>query len=118
MILIIKLGILEILGFLSAFLVGISLGLLGSGGSVLAMPILTYLFKFNEKVATAYSLFVVGASALLASYFWTSLIISSIWFFVFLTSIIGSSSPVGLNICSVIIPSHFDSSYSEGVALT
>ena len=68
MILIIKLGILEILGFLSAFLVGISLGLLGSGGSVLAMPILTYLFKFNEKVATAYSLFVVGASALLASY--------------------------------------------------
>ena len=48
MILIIKLGILEILGFLSAFLVGISLGLLGSGGSVLAMPILTYLFKFNE----------------------------------------------------------------------
>ena len=68
MILIIKLGILEILGFLSALLVGISLGLLGSGGSVLAMPILTYLFKFNEKVATAYSLFVVGASALLASY--------------------------------------------------
>jgi len=68
MLLIIELGVLEILGFISAFIVGISLGLLGSGGSILSMPIFIYLFKLNEKVATAYSLFVVGASALFASY--------------------------------------------------
>ena len=63
-----KLSFLEIVGFLSAFLVGISLGLLGSGGSALAMPVLIYIFKINEKLATAYSLFIVGSSALLASY--------------------------------------------------
>ena len=63
-----KLSFLEIVGFLSAFLVGISLGLLGSGGSALAMPVLVYIFKINEKLATAYSLFIVGSSALLASY--------------------------------------------------
>jgi len=63
-----KLSFLEIVGFLSAFLVGISLGLLGSGGSALTMPVLIYIFKINEKLATAYSLFIVGSSALLASY--------------------------------------------------
>ena len=55
-----KLSFLEIVGFLSAFLVGISLGLLGSGGSALTMPVLIYIFKINEKLATAYSLFIVG----------------------------------------------------------
>ena len=45
--LLLKLSFLEIIGFLSAFLVGISLGLLGSGGSALAMPILIYIFKIN-----------------------------------------------------------------------
>ena len=54
---------LEGLGYLSALIIGISLGLIGGGGSILAVPVLAYLFSVNEKVATAYSLFIVGTSA-------------------------------------------------------
>ncbi len=56
--------LLEILGYFSALIIGISLGLIGGGGSILAVPVLAYLFSVNERVATAYSLFIVGASAL------------------------------------------------------
>ena len=55
--------LLEIFGYVSALIIGISLGLIGGGGSILAVPVLAYLFSVNEKVATAYSLFIVGASA-------------------------------------------------------
>lgn len=55
---------MEILGYVSALIIGISLGLIGGGGSILAVPVLAYLFSVNEKVATAYSLFIVGTSAL------------------------------------------------------
>ncbi len=54
---------LEIFGYACALVIGISLGLIGGGGSILAVPVLAYLFSVNEKVATAYSLFIVGASA-------------------------------------------------------
>lgn len=57
--------LLEIFGYLSALLIGFTLGLIGGGGSILGVPVLAYLFSVNEKVATAYSLFIVGASALL-----------------------------------------------------
>ena len=56
--------LLEVFGYISALVIGISLGLIGGGGSILAVPVLAYLFSVNEKVATAYSLFIVGASAL------------------------------------------------------
>ncbi|MFC5193778.1 sulfite exporter TauE/SafE family protein [Bizionia hallyeonensis] len=56
--------VLEIFGYISALLIGVVLGLIGGGGSILAVPALAYLFLVNEKVATAYSLFVVGVSAL------------------------------------------------------
>ena len=56
--------LLEIFGYLSALLIGFTLGLIGGGGSILAVPVLAYLFTINEKAATAYSLFIVGASAL------------------------------------------------------
>lgn len=54
---------MEILGYAAALLIGISLGLIGGGGSILAVPILAYLFSLDEKVATAYSLFIVGTAA-------------------------------------------------------
>jgi len=54
----------EFIGFSCAVIIGISLGLIGGGGSILAVPVLAYLFGVNEKVATAYSLFIVGTSAL------------------------------------------------------
>jgi uncharacterized protein len=55
---------IEILGFVGALLIGVSLGLIGGGGSILAVPILAYIFGVNEQYATAYSLFIVGVSAL------------------------------------------------------
>jgi len=56
--------IIEFFGYFSALIIGISLGLIGGGGSILAVPVLAYLFSVNEKVATAYSLFIIGSSAL------------------------------------------------------
>ena len=51
------------LPYLSALIVGFVMGLLGGGGSILAVPVLAYLFSYDEKIATAYSLFIVGAAA-------------------------------------------------------
>jgi uncharacterized protein len=58
---------MEILGFVLALFVGITLGLIGGGGSILAMPILVYIFHINPQLATSYSLFIVGISALIGS---------------------------------------------------
>lgn len=53
-----------VLGFILATLVGVSLGLIGSGGSILAVPILVYLMGVSPVMATAYSLFIVGTTSL------------------------------------------------------
>ena len=55
---------MEILGYALAVIVGISLGLIGSGGSILTVPILVYIMGVNPVLATAYSLFIVGSTAL------------------------------------------------------
>ena len=55
---------MELLGYIMALFIGFSLGLFGGGGSILAVPVLAYLFSLDEKVATAYSLFIVGFGAL------------------------------------------------------
>ena len=52
--------ITQILGYFGAFVIGIILGLIGGGGSILTVPVLVYLFYINPVTATAYSLFVVG----------------------------------------------------------
>jgi hypothetical protein len=51
---------MEYLGYFASVLIGISLGLIGGGGSILTIPILVYLFQVNPKLATSYSLFIVG----------------------------------------------------------
>ncbi len=56
--------ITQILGFLSAFFIGLVLGVLGGGGSILTVPVLVYIFSLNPVTASAYSLFVVGVSGL------------------------------------------------------
>jgi uncharacterized membrane protein YfcA len=56
-----------ILGYIGALIVGLTLGLLGGGGSILTVPILVYLLALNPVTATAYSLFVVGATSLVGS---------------------------------------------------
>lgn len=59
-----KVGMTEIIGYVLAVLVGVSLGLIGSGGSILTVPILVYVMGVEPILATAYSLFAVGATAL------------------------------------------------------
>ncbi len=57
----------SILAWPGAVAIGVSLGLLGSGGSILTVPVLVYLIGQDEKVAIAGSLFVVGTIALAGS---------------------------------------------------
>ncbi|MDB9963648.1 sulfite exporter TauE/SafE family protein [Vicingaceae bacterium] len=52
-----------IFGLIGALVIGIVLGLIGGGGSILTVPILVYLLAINPVLATAYSLFVVGITA-------------------------------------------------------
>jgi uncharacterized protein len=54
---------MEIIGYLASAFIGISLGLIGGGGSILTVPVLVYLFGVEPVLATAYSLFVVGISS-------------------------------------------------------
>ncbi len=56
-----------ILGYIGALVVGITLGLLGGGGSILSVPIFVYLLGINPVTATGYSLFVVGATSLVGA---------------------------------------------------
>ncbi|CAM4437972.1 sulfite exporter TauE/SafE family protein [Flavobacterium terrigena] len=58
---------MQIIGFTLSILIGISLGLIGSGGSILTIPILVYIFHVSPSDATTYSLFIVGISALVGS---------------------------------------------------
>ena len=60
--------ILTILGYVGALLIGVVLGLIGGGGSIMTVPILVYLMYVNPVTATAYSLFVVGVSALIGAF--------------------------------------------------
>ncbi len=59
--------IIDLLGYLGALVIGIVLGLIGGGGSILTVPVLVYLLSINPVTATAYSLFVVGASSLVGA---------------------------------------------------
>jgi uncharacterized membrane protein YfcA len=54
---------IETLGFLTAIIIGFTLGLIGGGGSILTVPVLVYMFRIEPVLATAYSLFVVGISS-------------------------------------------------------
>lgn len=59
--------VLDLLGYFGALVIGIVLGLIGGGGSILTVPVLVYLLSINPVTATAYSLFVVGASSLVGA---------------------------------------------------
>jgi len=58
---------IEILGYSGALIIGVVLGLIGGGGSILTVPILVYALSFNPVVSTAYSLFVVGSTAMVGA---------------------------------------------------
>ena len=55
---------MEILGYIAAFFIGVSLGLIGGGGSILAVPVFVYLFGLSPLLAISYSLFIVGITSL------------------------------------------------------
>lgn len=55
---------MDIIGYIASIFIGISLGLIGGGGSILTVPVLVYLFGISAELSTAYSLFIVGATAL------------------------------------------------------
>jgi uncharacterized membrane protein YfcA len=54
---------MEIIGYVASVFVGVILGLLGGGGSILSIPILVYLFHVEPVLASAYSLFIVGVTS-------------------------------------------------------
>jgi uncharacterized protein len=54
----------EILGYFASVCIGLVLGLLGGGGSILSIPILVYLFHVDPVESAAYSLFIVGTTSL------------------------------------------------------
>ncbi|MBX3118576.1 MAG: sulfite exporter TauE/SafE family protein [Fimbriimonadaceae bacterium] len=56
-----------ILGYIASLLIGLSLGLMGAGGSILTVPVLVYLFGLSPTQATGDSLFIVGLTAALGS---------------------------------------------------
>ncbi|MBE9601496.1 sulfite exporter TauE/SafE family protein [Pedobacter sp. MC2016-24] len=55
---------MEIIAYVASALIGISLGLIGGGGSILTMPVLVYFFGVSPLLATSYSLFIVGSTSL------------------------------------------------------
>ena len=58
---------MELIGYIASIFIGISLGLIGGGGSILTVPVLVYLFGVSPELSTAYSLFIVGVSALVGA---------------------------------------------------
>jgi hypothetical protein len=58
---------MEIYGYIASLFIGLSLGLIGGGGSVLTVPVLVYLFSVEPVMATAYSLFIVGSTSLVGA---------------------------------------------------
>jgi uncharacterized membrane protein YfcA len=59
---------MEIIAYFASALIGISLGLIGGGGSILTVPVMVYLFGVNPLLATSYSLFIVGTTSLVGAY--------------------------------------------------
>ena len=53
----------DLIGYIGALIIGLVLGLIGGGGSILTVPLLVYLLGYSPVFATAYSLFVVGSSS-------------------------------------------------------
>lgn len=57
---------LEIIGYFLSIIIGLSVGLLGGGGAILAVPMLVYFFNVDAEIATGYSLVIVAISSVLS----------------------------------------------------
>jgi uncharacterized membrane protein YfcA len=58
---------MELIGYISAIAIGLLLGMLGGGGSILTVPVLVYLMGINPLLATTSSLFIVGTTSFAGS---------------------------------------------------
>lgn len=58
---------MELIGYAACIFIGIILGILGGGGSILSIPILVYLLHVDVVMASAYSLFIVGTTSLVGA---------------------------------------------------
>lgn len=58
---------MDVFGYIASVFIGISLGIIGGGGSILTVPVLVYLFSIDAALATVYSLFIVGITSLAGS---------------------------------------------------
>ena len=58
---------MELVAYIAALIIGITLGLIGGGGSIVTVPVMVYLLGINPILSTAYSLFIVGFSSLVGS---------------------------------------------------
>jgi uncharacterized protein len=54
-------------GYVASIFIGIALGIIGGGGSILTVPVLVYLLGVDTIAATSYSLFIVGATSAIGS---------------------------------------------------
>lgn len=81
---------MEVAGYMASIFIGISLGLIGGGGSILTVPVLVYLFNVDTVLATVYSLFIVGTTSIVGSfsYFKKGLVNLKIAFFFGIPSVL------------------------------
>lgn len=54
---------MEYVGYFASVLIGVALGIIGGGGSILTVPVLVYLMAIEPVAATSYSLFIVGLTS-------------------------------------------------------
>lgn len=59
---------MEIFGYIASVFIGISLGMVGGGGSILTVPVLVYIFGLSPVMSTSYSLFIVGTTSLTGAF--------------------------------------------------
>ena len=86
---------MEFFGYISLTIMGIILGIVGAGGSILTIPILIYLLGTPILLATSYSLILVGTSAFMASiYYRNSISVRKAIHF----AIIGTLNPTGSSV--------------------
>jgi len=57
------LQLMEFIGYFCALIIGLVMGIIGGGGSILGVPVFVYLFEMNAVTATTLSLFVVGLAS-------------------------------------------------------
>jgi uncharacterized membrane protein YfcA len=57
-----------VIGYIAALVIGITLGLIGGGGSIVTVPVLVYLLHVDPVLATSYSLFIVGVASIVGAY--------------------------------------------------